>query len=350
MSKPGFFKRRKFKGILNRLENGLTVLVRKDPSVDSLVSAYALVKIAEHFHINVRCYYTGTVHHRGLLNIMGPDIEPLPEVVTDELSGTLALVDVVPSELPEDLVAMISIPSIIISHSTMATKDIKCSYKDIRSDVETTSTIMVQYMRKLKVPMDSTIATMLLFAIRDRTRTFLTNLNRHGLDAYLYVLGYMDHDLLLKLESPAVKSDTFNDLAKAINNRTINGVYLITNTGYVKDPGTLPKVCKYMLDLEGITTSLVIAVDPSNIYIYATSSNIEINLKQVFRKAFGHCGNIIGTSSFASITIPLGVFGAITRGLNNIQSKELMLETINDSISSKFLMTIQEGEGKLENE
>jgi len=349
VKKLGFFKRRKLKSVLKRSQNGLTILIRKNPTVDSLASAYALTRIAKHFHTNSKCYYSGTIQHKGLLNIMGYDIEPLPDVITDELSGTLALVDVVPSELPEDISALIGIPAIIISHSKMATKDIECHYKDIKANVETTSTIMVQYFRSLKVPIDSTIATIFLFAIRDRTRTFLTNMNKHGLEAYLFVLEQIDHDLLLKLEKPAVKSETFNDLAKALNNREIKNTYLLTNTGYIKDPGTLPKVCKYMLDLEGISTALVYAVDTSNIYVYAVSNNIEINLTQIFKKAFGHCGNIIGNSSYASITIPLGLFSVITKNSNNIKSKELMLGTIKNSISSRFSMTIKEGEGKLEN-
>jgi len=350
VKKLGFFKRRKLKSVLKKSQNGLTILIRKNPTVDSLASAYALTRIAEHFHTSSKCYYSGTVHHKGLLNIMGSDIEPLPDVITDELSGTIALVDVVPSELPEDVSALIDVPAIIISHSSMATKDIKCHYKDIRANVETTSSIMVQHFRSLNVPIDSTIATIFLFAIRDRTRTFLTNLNKHGLEAYLFVLEQIDHDLLLKLEKPAVKSETFNDLAKALNNREIKNTYLLTNTGYIKDPGTLPKVCKYMLDLEGISTALVYAVDSSNIYVYAASSNIEINLTQVFKKAFGHCGNIIGNSSYAFITIPLGLFSAITRSSNNTDSRELMLDTIKISILSRFSRTIKEGEGKLENE
>ncbi|MCL7415251.1 MAG: hypothetical protein M8349_04225 [ANME-2 cluster archaeon] len=351
MKKLGFFKRRKFKRILNTSKkHELTILLRPDPTVDSLASAYALTKIVEYFHINARCYYTGTAHHKGLLNIVGQNIEPLPDVITDEFSRTVALVDVVPSELNEGLIISIGTPDIIISHSKVATKDIKCRYKDIRANVETTSTLMVQYIRSMKVPMDSTVATVLLFAIRDRTRTFLSNVNLNGLEAYHYVLGFMDNDLLLKLEKPAVKPETFSDLSNAINNKHIKGAYLLTNTGYVKDPTTLSKVVKYMLDLDGISTALVFAVNTSNIYVYANSHNIEINMKQIFRKAFGHCGNILGGSFYASITIPLGVFGAITKGDGCEDSKQLMLETISNSIYNRFLNTIEEGEGKLEND
>lgn len=348
MKKMGFFKRRKFKKILNSSKKGLTILLRPNPTVDSLASAYALIKIAEYFHINARCYFTGTAYHKGLLNIVGQNIELLPDVITDELSRTVALIDVVPRELPEDLNLIIGVPDLIISHSKVATKDIKCRYKDIRENIETTSTLMVQYMRRLKVPMDKTVATVLLFAIRDRTKTFLTNVNLNGLEAYHYVLGYIDNDLLLKLEKPAVKPETFSHLANAINNKHIKGAYLLTNTGYVKDASTLSKVVKYMLDLEGISTALVFAVNTYNIYVYANSNNIEINMNQIFKKAFGYCGNILGSSSYASITIPLGVFCAITKGDCSEDSKQLMLETITSSIYSRFLDTIEEGESKMD--
>jgi nanoRNase/pAp phosphatase (c-di-AMP/oligoRNAs hydrolase) len=347
IKKLNFFKRRKFKRIL-KTNNELTILLRKDPTVDSLASTYALKKIAEYFQVKAKCYYTGVVQHKGMLNIMEPDIEHLPYVITDELAGSVALVDVLPSELPEGLAAMIGMPLMIISHSRVAIKDIKCEYKDIRADVETTSTIMVQYMKSLNVPMDSTVGTLLLFAIRDKTKTFLININRNGLEAYFFILKYMDHDLLLKLENPAVKSETFNDLAKAISNRFIKDTYLLTNTGYVKDPSTLSKVCKYMLDFEGISTALVFAVNSSDIYVYGISNDIEINLKKIFKKAFGHCGNIVGSSSYASVTMPLGLFAAIIKGNNNSDSKKLMMDSISQTISSRFFSTIEEGGDKMD--
>ncbi|MCL7411988.1 MAG: hypothetical protein M8353_00005, partial [ANME-2 cluster archaeon] len=100
--------------------------------------------------------------------------------------------------------------------------------------------------------------------------------------------------------------------------------------------------------LEGISTALVFAVNSYNIYVYANSNNIEINMNQIFRKAFGHCGNILGSSSYASITIPLGVFCAITKGNSSEDSKQLMLQTITSSIYNRFLNTIEEGETKMD--
>jgi nanoRNase/pAp phosphatase (c-di-AMP/oligoRNAs hydrolase) len=350
LKKFGFLKRYKFNKTIKKCNDELTVLIRNDPSTDSLASFYAFKMICEFYHINIKGYYTGTIQHKGLFNIMESDIEHLPDVITTEFSGPLALIDVVPSDLPEGLATLIGLPVIIISHSKAAIKNIKCDYKDVRADVETTSTIMIQYLKSLKIPIDKTTGTLLLYAIRDRTRIFLTNINHNGLEAYLFVLGQIDHDLLLKLENPGVKSETFNDLAKAISNRIIKDVYLIANTGYVKDPNTLSKVCKYMLDLEGISTALIFAVDISNIYAYAITDDIEINLKQIFKKAFGQCGNIIGTPSYASITMPLGLFNVITKDQENSRSRELMLNTISDSISSRFLKVIEEGEGKLDSE
>jgi nanoRNase/pAp phosphatase (c-di-AMP/oligoRNAs hydrolase) len=85
VKKLGYLKRRKFKSILKNSNRELTILVRKDPTPDSLASALALKQIADYFHINSKCYYSGIVNNKALLNIMGADIEHLPDVITDEI-------------------------------------------------------------------------------------------------------------------------------------------------------------------------------------------------------------------------------------------------------------------------
>jgi len=118
----------------------------------------------------------------------------------------------------------------------------------------------------------------------------------------------------------------------------IKGASLFTTVGYVKDPGTIPKVCKYMLDIEGISTSLVFAVNATKIYIFAESKNMEMNMKNILKKAFGDWGEVTGGTSNASISIPLGVFGIAA---DNEKAKQLLLKSIGDSISSKYFHVLE---------
>jgi len=94
-----------------------------------------------------------------------------------------------------------------------------------------------------------------------------------------------------------------------------------------------------MLDLEGITTALVVSVNTAKIHIYCETKNIGINVKGVLRKAFGEWGDVTGESGFASATMPLGLFGIITGDTS--ESKKNLLASVNDSISSRYFSTME---------
>ncbi len=106
----------------------------------------------------------------------------------------------------------------------------------------------------------------------------------------------------------------------------------------MKDPGTIPKVCKYMLDIEGVSTALVFAVDVTKIHIYAESENMELNMKNILRKAFEDWGEVTGEPSRASISISLGVFGIVAE---DEKAKNLLLESITDSVSSRYFYALE---------
>jgi nanoRNase/pAp phosphatase (c-di-AMP/oligoRNAs hydrolase) len=92
-----------------------------------------------------------------------------------------------------------------------------------------------------------------------------------------------------------------------------------------------------MLEIEGISTVLVMAVDPTKIHVYAESRNMELNMKNILKDAFGNWGEIIGGSTHASTSIPLGVFGIAS---NDVKAKQLLLKSIIDSVSSRFFYSL----------
>ncbi|VVB95732.1 manganese-dependent inorganic pyrophosphatase [uncultured archaeon] len=325
-----FWKQRAFKRHMSQQDKRLTIYTRNNPDSDALASSLALKRIAEHYNIDAGIYYTGTIQNKTLINILGDDAINTPSISPSQ--NPIAFVDILPTEIGEKIV-----PAIVLGHTLGNTEGIRCSYRDIRT-TETTSSILIEYLNKLGVAIDKQLATLLLFAIRDKTKTLITNITLPDLEAYWFIHKYVDMELLNSLEHPAVKLDTFEDLSRAIGNRVIKGASLFTTVGYVKDPGTIPKVCKYMLDIEGISTSLVFAVNATKIYIFAESKNMEMNMKNILKKAFGDWGEVIGGTSNASISIPLGVFSIAA---DNEKAKQLLLRSIGDSISSKYFHVLE---------
>ncbi len=325
-----FWKQRSFKKLLSQGKR-LTIYTRNNPDSDSLASSFALKRIAEHYNMDADIFYTGNIQNRVLLNVLVDDLVKVPAI--SQSQNLVAFVDLLPTELTGEKIT----PAIVIGHTLGKTETIRCAYKDIRT-TETTSSILIEYLKKLGVAIDKKLASLLFFAIRDKTKGLITNFTLEDIEAYWFIHKYVDMELLLSLEHPSVRLETFTDLSRAIDNKTIKGAYLFTTVGYVKDASTIPKVCKYMLDIEGVSTALVFAVDAARIHLYAESESMELNMKNVFRKAFGDWGEITGGLFHASTSIPLGVFGVVAE---DEKSKNLLLRTISDSISSRYFYALE---------
>ncbi len=326
-----FWKQRAFKKLLSQPGKKLTIYTRKNPDSDALASSLVLKRIAEHYNIEASIYYTGTIHNKTLTNLLGDEISNMPAIFQSQ--NIVAFVDLLPTDLTDEKI----VPTIIVGHTFGNTEGIHCAYRDIRP-TETTSSIMIEYLNKLDVAIDKQLATLLLFAIRDKTRALLTNVTLADIEAYWFIHKYVDMELLNSLEHPAAKLETFEDLSRAINNKIIKGASLFTTVGFVKDPGTISKVCKYILDIEGVSTALVYAVNTTRIYIYAESKNMEFNMKNILKKAFGDWGEVTGGTFHANISIPLGVFGIAA---DDEKAKPLLLKSISDSISSRYFYVLE---------
>ncbi len=325
-----YWRQRSFKKLLSPGKR-LTIYTRKNPDSDSLSSSLALKRIAEHYNMDVSIYYTGVIQNKTLINVLGDDVINAPAIV--QSSNESAFVDLLPTELISEKIH----PAIVIGHTLGDTEGIHCTYKDIRT-TETTASIMVEYLNKLDVAIDKRLATLLFFGIRDKTNTLMMNFTLPDIESYWYIHKYVDMELLNSLEHPSARLETFEDLSRAIGNKIIKGASLFTTVGYVKDPGTIPKVCKYMLDIEGVSTALVLAVNATKIYIYAESKNMELNMKNILKKAFGDWGEVTGGPFHASTSIPLGVFGIVA---DVERAKQFLLKSINDSVSSRYFHVLE---------
>ncbi|HIH43603.1 MAG TPA: hypothetical protein HA257_00540 [Candidatus Methanoperedenaceae archaeon] len=337
----GFFswKQYKLKRLLSKsADKELAIIGRHNPSSDSIASALAFKRLAEHFLVDAKIFYTGTILNKTLQNLVGEEFTQLSEFTTGKLPGRVALIDTLPDGIPAWLKQKV-VPSIVIARSPAAYRDFGTSFGDIRDEVETTSSILVEYLEGFHLAIDKRLATLLLFAIRERTSMLMTRVTKFDLEAYYHIHRYIDPELLVLIEHPQSKAETFSDLSHAIDSRLIKGPHLFANAGYSKDPGSLQKVCRYMLDLEGITTALVVSVNTAKIHIYCETKNIGINVKGVLRKAFGEWGDVTGESGFASATMPLGLFGIITGDTS--ESKKNLLASVNDSISSRYFSTME---------
>jgi nanoRNase/pAp phosphatase (c-di-AMP/oligoRNAs hydrolase) len=333
--RPSFWKRYKLKKLLSQKKK-LAIFIGRNPSPDDLASAFALKRIADHYHVDGKIVYTGIIHNKALANVIGSDAEDLTSESFD--NATIALVNLLPTSsngVMEEIGGRDV--EIIIGHSTSSVRNIKCGFKDIRREVGNSTTIMTGYLKSMGIAIDKRLATLLFYALREATHMLVANVTEKDLQTYSFIHKYIDQNLLTRLEHPSVKSETFTDLALAIKNKVIKDAYLFTSIGYTKDATTLPRVCRYMLDLEGVSTALALVVNDTKVYLYAESKNLAINIKNVLSKIITK-GEISAEASYGTAIAPLGVFGAIT----DEESRKILIASIEDNVSSRYFEVLEE--------
>jgi len=96
-------------------------------------------------------------------------------------------------------------------------------------------------------------------------------------------------------------------MGHAIKNRLVKGSYLISNVGNIRDRDALPQAADYLLNLEGVTTTVIFGLTEESIYLSGRSKDVRVNVGEVMREAFGETYGG-GHATSAGAHIPLGVF------------------------------------------
>ena len=321
-------------------EGKLGIVVHDSPDPDAIASALALRQIAKHAGVSADILYRGEIGHhvnRAFVNILG--IEMIQIEREDELRGygKLALVDAtVPGEHnplsppPEGKV------NIIIDHHTANNKEkVAADFLEVQPDSGATSTIMTRYLQELGIPVDKVLATALLHGIRTDTGGFKRETHPSDFSAAAFLHLKADKDLLEQIETPPMSTEMLNVVGNAIQHKRIKGSYLITNVGEVANLDAIPQAADYLLNLEGITTVVVIGLVEDMICVSGRSKDIRVNIGDAFVRAFGDLGSAGGHASMSAAQIPLGIF-------KGLKDKDTIIQLVEDAVSKRFLSVMKE--------
>lgn len=319
-----------FKGISGK---DLAIVVHDNPDPDAIASALALQKIADSFDVRSSILYHGEIGHqenKAFVNLLGIDLNRMEEHDISEFDD-IAMVDCAVPGANNMLSSGMHL-GIVLDHHPLGEAEIDADFVDIRPNVGASATILTKYLQELNIEIESELATALLYGIRTDTLDFRRNTDSADLSAAAFLYPLADHEILDQLERPSMSIETLDILGEAISNRQVIGSYLLTNVGVVRDRDTLPQAADYLLNLEGVSTSIVFGVSEERIFLSGRSNDIRVNLGDVLKKAFGDeaAG---GHSNAAGAQIPLGVF-------SDIKDRQTLLRLVNEAVVKKFLNAI----------
>lgn len=323
----------KLKKILAEMKGKkLGIFTHDNPDPDSISSAYTLKEIAKNFGVDADILYYGEIlHHknRAMVNLL--EI-PMINAKDADLSkySKFAIVDSSGPGKNNSIPQNIEI-SIVIDHHPA--DDARAEYVDIRTNVGATATILVEYIKILKIVPTKTLATALLFGIKVETDDFKRNAKISDFLAAAYLYPLVDHELIEKMERPAMSVEALEVLGAAIKNRQIYPSFLISFAGFTNDRDALPQAADFLLKLEGVSTVVVYGIVKDMVYVSARNKDVRINIGEVLKKAFQDVGSAGGHAHAAGAQIPLGIFGEVT-------DKDTLAKLISDAVKRRFLSAV----------
>jgi len=318
----------------------LGIVVHDSPDSDAIASALALKQIAKNVDVPADILYRGEIGHhvnRAFVNILGIEMRRIEGEKELKEYDKLALMDAsVPGAnnlLPPPPEGNVDI--IIDHHATNNKENVHADFFDVRTDNGATSTIMTRYLQELGIPVDKILATALLQGIRTDTSGFKRETHPSDFSAAAFLHVKADKELLEQIETPPMSTEMLNVIGNAIVHKKIKGSYLITNVGTVVNRDAIPQAADYLLNLEGITTAIVIGLCENAICISGRSKDIRVNIGDAFAHAFEEMGSAGGHATMAAAQLPLGIF-------SGIKDKDTLIQLVEDAVTKRFMSVMKE--------
>ena len=294
--------------LLRRIEGTVAVVTHDNPDPDAIAAAVALKRIANSVGTTAEVCYYGEINHqenRALVNLLEFDLRTLDDGEDVSEFDAVALVDHSQPGVNDGLPEETPIDIVIDHHPPRAPIDAR--FVDLRSDVGSTSTLLVEYLEQLVIAPGTELSTALLYGIRTDTSDFSREVSPIDFEAAATVIEAADYDLLQRIQTPSIATETMEHLGEAIRNRQIEGEVLTTCVGELGDRDALAQAADYLLGMEGVTTTFVFGYTDEMVYASARARGTDVDLGETLRDAFDLIGSAGGHGDMAGAQIPVGM-------------------------------------------
>jgi nanoRNase/pAp phosphatase (c-di-AMP/oligoRNAs hydrolase) len=239
---------------LSRLRPGGRALIymHDNPDPDALAAAVGLKRLLEDAS-GMRATLAlggivGRAENRAMVDVLQIPLTPIEEL-TPTAFDALAIVDSQPGTGNNSLPADRGV-DIVIDHHPARMESARAPWCDIRPHLGATSTIVLEYLREQKIPVDAPTATALFYALRTETR----DLGRESTEAeragYLHLVPLVDHQLLYRISHPKVSRQHFAALDRALRSAQVHGDVVAVNLGELSYPDLVAEVADLLLSFE----------------------------------------------------------------------------------------------------
>jgi len=296
---------------LHGLDGRKTMLIytHDNPDPDSLAAALGLGRLIEHeIGAKVTLAHGGIVgraQNRAMVEQLKMPLAEIDGIKPDDFDA-IGLVDSQPETGNNSLPPGHRI-DVVVDHHPPRAGSARAPWCDIRPELGATSTIVFEYLRDRHLPLDPTLATAIMFALRTETR----DLGRESTDAerraYIELMPLVDHSMLYRMTHPKVSREHFAALDRALRSAQVFGDIVAVNLGALGYPDMVAEIADLLLAYEGARFVLCIGQYGGSAYLSLRTEASDARAGSVMRHivgaegAAGGHGTMAGARLFAPV-------------------------------------------------
>lgn len=272
----------------------LAIPIRGAPDPDSISSALALQHIFKQHNVESQIIYTQEISHEqnlALIKLLNIEMKNFKDVESFEKFSGYCLVD---SQTIDAYVidALNGKPPVItIDHHDKEPIKQEAIYSHVQTNVGATATMLTAYMNDLNILEDNEhiekISTALMHGIITDTKN-MSKAQQADWEMIGLLARHADHDLLKKISTQKISSETVNLMVNAYQKGLTSKGYHLSNAGILRkqDRDYITKVADFMVGIENIHTSIVYAIIDNQIQASIRTTNDKIRPKKLIEDFF----------------------------------------------------------------
>lgn len=288
-----YLRRSKATRLLETLEplESISVLMHPNPDPDAMASALGVTELAESVDTDVTIQYAGEIRHpenRAFETVLELDFDRIESA--DDLFDDVVLVD---HNVVRGFDSAKEVdPVAIVDHHPGDGEGIE--FTDVRPDRGSCASIVASYLQDRGwAPAAETdaktlgpeLATGLLYGIQADTTAFTRGCTAAEFDAAAYLFPAADPDALDRIANPQIDTETLDVKARAIEERHIDGSFLVSQVGTVSNLDSLPQAADELIRLEGVSAAVVTGERDGELHLSGRSRDDRVHMGKSIKAA-----------------------------------------------------------------
>jgi nanoRNase/pAp phosphatase (c-di-AMP/oligoRNAs hydrolase) len=269
----------------------LLILTHDNPDPDSIACALALQVVVARVGVEATLGLGGIIgraENRAMVRVLDVDLHPI-ESLREADFPLLALVDTQPGTGNNSL-----FPGrrcdIVIDHHPARPASLECPWCDVREDVAASSLIPYRYLRDLGIPLDTRLATALLYAIKSETRDLGRESGAEERAAYVDVFQRADHEKLHAISHPKLGRDHFSAVDRALRGAELRGDLVTVSLGELAYPDLVAEVADMLLPYDRVHWVLCMGHHRNTVFLSVRTDITTAHAGELIRRLVGPSG------------------------------------------------------------